>query len=56
MLHLWQVDSDFGVSRCSKNECDIPIFAARVDGREGGQQLCDDLAPGRSGASPGGIR
>ena len=34
----------------------IPISIARVDGREGGQQLRDDLAPGRSGACPGGKR
>ena len=39
-----------------QNECGIPISVARVDGREGGQQLRDDLAPDRSGSSLGGKR
>ena len=37
-----------------RNKCDIPISVVRVDGREGGHQLRDDLALGRSGVSPGG--
>ena len=38
---LWQVGSRS--EQVPRNECDIPIYVARVDGREGGQQLHDDL-------------